>query len=171
MPDDGSIESIYRRSAPLIFRRCRGILGNEQDALDATHDVFLKLSRGLQRFRGDAALTTWVYRIATNHCLNLLRSRKARDRVLSELSHRVQGVTDPRRELERRDLLRELLSQLKPKDVQIAYHRYCDEMTQPEIAAVVGVSERTVRNRLKHARTYAAEAMARLEAMDGGNPL
>jgi RNA polymerase sigma-70 factor (ECF subfamily) len=58
---------VYRSHAAMLHRRCMQILGDEQEALDALHDLFLKLGDKLETFRGDALLTTWLYRVATNH--------------------------------------------------------------------------------------------------------
>lgn len=144
---------IYERLAPLIHRRCLSLLGDEQETLDATHDVFLLLQRHIHTFRGESEFTTWVYRVTVNHCLNRIRAQKIRGRALARLE-RVEAsapLADPSSELSQRDLARALLSRLPPRRAAILYHCVCDERTQPEVAEVLGISERTVRKELKRA--------------------
>ncbi len=149
---------IYRRYAPLIHRRCLRLLGDPDDALDALHDIFLTVDAKIGTFRGDSELMTWIYRVATNHCLNRVRQRTTRLRLLAReaavdpLPGASPDPIDVRRAIER------LLATFSPRDVQMLIHRFGDEMTQLEIAEVLGVSERTVRDRLKK-----LEAAARSE--------
>jgi RNA polymerase sigma-70 factor (ECF subfamily) len=142
---------IYERLAPLIHRRCLAILGDEEETLDATHDVFLLLQRHLSTFRGEAELTTWVYRVTTNHCLNRLRAARSRARAMAALERIVATAPelDTWNELARRDLARALLSGLSERRAAVLYHYFCDDLLQTEIARVMGLSERTVRNELK----------------------
>jgi len=143
-------EQLYRRFAPLIHRRCLGLLVHPQEALDATHDVFLKVCDALPSFRGEAEITTWIYRVATNHCLNLLRTQRTRLRLLRGLvGAQSEAYETDDVGLMRRRQLQDLLRSCAPQDVQLLVHRYFDDMTQGEIAGVLGVSERTVRSRLK----------------------
>lgn len=147
------LDDLYRRHAALIFRRCRAFLRDEQESLDAVQDVFVQLQRALPSFRGDADLTTWIYRITTNHCLNRLRSRARWRNVLATVESLSDTTLASRfaDDLERRELLQMLLSQLSAREVQVLVHTYYDDMTQPEIATVLGVSERTIRSDLRRA--------------------
>lgn len=160
------LEEIYRRFAPAIHRRCLAILADEDEALDALHDIFLQLYEKLSSFRGDSELMTWLYRLSTNFCLNRLRAQRVRLRV-----HAAAPIADGRSlttELERRDLLRALLARFDDAHVQLAVHYWYDEMTQPELARVLGVSERTVRSRLRELEARAREEMIELERIRAG---
>jgi RNA polymerase sigma-70 factor, ECF subfamily len=158
---DARLESIYKSHAAMLHRRCLQILGDEQEAFDALQDLFLHLSTKLDTFRGDARLTTWLYRIATNHCLNRLRSARSLSRLQQDLARQVQH--DPVPDLERRELLLKLMEELDEEELQIAFHRHHDGMTQVEIAEVLGVTERTVRNRLDRLEQKLQARRARLE--------
>jgi RNA polymerase sigma-70 factor (ECF subfamily) len=121
----------------------------------------LKLHDALPRFRGEADILTWVYRITTNHCLNRLRSRDSERRALvAEADRAARGPAADTTEL--RDLLAAILREHSVEDVAILLHRHADEMTQVEIAAVVGLSERTVRDRLKRLEEEARASLAAL---------
>lgn len=69
------VEATYRD----VYTLCLRILRNPDDAAEATQDAYVKAWRGLSRFRGDAAVETWLYRVATNAALSKLRSRRRRD--------------------------------------------------------------------------------------------
>src|SRR5438270_2737776 len=74
--DSGELFERYHRA---VYRRCLAILHNADDASDAVQDVFEKAISGLGRFRLHAAPLTWLYAIATRHCLQVLRNRSAHE--------------------------------------------------------------------------------------------
>jgi RNA polymerase sigma-70 factor (ECF subfamily) len=76
--DLGAFEELYQAHAGKLFSVACRILGNPSDAEDLLQEIFLSAHRKLDGFRGDSALGTWLYRLATNHCLDYLRSRGAR---------------------------------------------------------------------------------------------
>ena len=158
-----TLEAVYRQIAPLIFRRARAILADEEAAHDATQEVLLKVHAHLPKMKSRQDLSRWVYRVTTNHCLDALRARR-RDRVrLDAKGDDAAGSgipdpsTDPRLRLERRDLLsrtlRRLASRLGRRKVQMLVHYHYDEMTPPQIAEVLGISERAVRKALAKLHT------------------
>ena len=71
-----NVEALYRRYGDLVLGRCRTILRNEADAQEVSQEVFLKLHRYQSSFRGDAAPSTYLFRIATTASLNRLRYRR-----------------------------------------------------------------------------------------------
>lgn len=148
---DVRISELYVRTAPVIHRRALALLGNVDEAQDATQDVFVILLQKIDSFRGDSSIFTWLYRVTTNHCLNVIRSRKRRHRALEHLSAETARPRDRGRAgaaLERRDLIRVLLSHFDTRKVQVVTHYYYDDMSQAEIGALLGISERAVRKTL-----------------------
>lgn len=83
--DLAAFEEIYRAHAGRLYNVAYRMVGNPTDAEDLLQDIFLAAHRKLDSFRGESALGTWLYRLATNLCLDHLRSRSAR----------ASGVTDP----------------------------------------------------------------------------
>jgi RNA polymerase sigma-70 factor (ECF subfamily) len=73
----GSFEAIVRAHQDRVYSFCARMLSDREDALDAAQEVFLSAWRNLSGFRGDAALSTWLLRIAANACLNRIRRRKS----------------------------------------------------------------------------------------------
>jgi RNA polymerase sigma-70 factor (ECF subfamily) len=76
--DRDALERLLREQQPRVHALCRRITGNDADALDATQDALIAIVRGLPRFDGRSRLSTWVYRVATNACLDELRRRRRR---------------------------------------------------------------------------------------------
>ena len=82
--DRGALDVLLRRHADRIHAVCRRITGNDADALDATQEAMIAVVRGLGRFDGRSAFSTWVYRVATNACLDELRRRRRRPEPLAD---------------------------------------------------------------------------------------
>ena len=83
--DLAAFEELYRAHAGKLFSVACRMLGNPTDAEDLLQEIFLSAHRKLDGFRGESALGTWLYRLATNHCLDYLRSRAARTDQLTDV--------------------------------------------------------------------------------------
>ncbi len=168
---DVRISELFVRFAPVIHRRALALLGNVDEAHDATQDVFVILLQKIDSFRGDSSILTWLYRVTTNHCLNVIRARKRRKRAMEQLSSEVATPRDFRgvgAAMERRDLIRFLLSHFDTRKVQIVTHYYYDDMSQAEIGALLGISDRAVRktlSRVKHKMVDLGASMEPLREM------
>lgn len=99
---------------------------------------------------------TYIYRVTTNVCLNLLRSRGLRDVATSEPSPQREPGEEPG-DVEARNLLRALSRVLDERALQIATLHFMDSLTQEEIVEVVGLSRKTVGKVLEQVRTQARE--------------
>jgi RNA polymerase sigma-70 factor, ECF subfamily len=82
--DVDAFEALYRQHSPRIYSLACRMAGSPQDGEDLLQEIFLQVHKKLGSFRGDAALGTWLYRLAMNQCLDFVRSRRAR----------MQSVTD-----------------------------------------------------------------------------
>src|SRR5438874_6659247 len=72
----GAFDVIVERHRRAIYQLCYRFVGNHEDASDLSQDVFLRAFRGLKRFRGGSSLSTWLYRIGVNVCLNRVSVKK-----------------------------------------------------------------------------------------------
>src|SRR6267154_261245 len=102
--DRGFLAGRYEKHAAAVYGRCRYLLRNDDEAKDALQEVFVKALRSLPEFRAAASPTTWLLRIATHHCLNIHRSRRAAWReelVALGKDRRVEAEPPERRELAR----------------------------------------------------------------------
>ncbi|HKP98335.1 MAG TPA: sigma-70 family RNA polymerase sigma factor, partial [Fibrobacteria bacterium] len=70
------LETVFRKYGDFVYRACFRYFRNPSDAEDLAQEIFLKLHKQLREFRGDSALSTWIYRIASNCCIDALRARK-----------------------------------------------------------------------------------------------
>lgn len=154
----GVLEALYRQHAAAVLARCRWLLRDPEAARDATQDVFVAALRSLPEFRAAASPSTWLSRIATNHCLNLRRAALAAwPAELARLSRdrRERGI-----EPDARELVRALLGVAPPEAREIAVLYFVDELTQAEVAEVAGLSLPTVRKRLRAFLSAARGALA-----------
>jgi RNA polymerase sigma-70 factor (ECF subfamily) len=146
------VEILYNRYGAMVYGRCLRILGNRQDAMDASQEVFARVMRHYDSFRAEAAPSTWMIRISTNHCLNVLRDRRGRRDKLTahggELRPASPGMLGFDG-VERTELVRLLLTHFDPEIQRLVIHHYIDGMTKAEIAQLCGLSVPTVRKRLE----------------------
>jgi RNA polymerase sigma-70 factor (ECF subfamily) len=154
-------EALYREYGALVRGRARALLKDDDAAWDATHEVFLRAMRANEDFRGDASPGTWLYRITTNYCLNVLRSKRRRGEMLDAAHGSGRGEPAPLAAapdvvLDARTALRRLPEPLR--DVGVRY--YVHDENQEEIATALGVARRTVSYRLAAFRTAARAVFA-----------
>jgi RNA polymerase sigma factor (sigma-70 family) len=145
------IAEIYVRYGPTVGRRCRYLLRDPEAARDATQEVFVKVIRSIDTFRGSASPLAWVLSITTNHCLNTIASRDAawrRRYIAQETLVREVAEESSGEDLIRAEQVRRLLGKLDEETQRVAIHYYVDEMTQEEIGEVLGRSLPTIRKRL-----------------------
>jgi RNA polymerase sigma-70 factor (ECF subfamily) len=146
-------DSYYEKYGPMVLRRCRKLLGDEHAARDAMHDVFVNvLSRA--EVLDDRAPSSLLFRIATNVCLNRLRSRKRRPEDSDpDLVATIATQTDPAARSAARSVLDRLFRHEPDDTALIAVLHLHDQMTLEEVAAEVGMSVSGVRKRLAKLRT------------------
>jgi RNA polymerase sigma-70 factor, ECF subfamily len=153
------IDHLYSRYGPMVNRRCLRLLRDPEEAVDAMQDVFVQLLRRQDRLDMSAP-SSLLYKIATDVCLNRLRSRRRKpESPLDDLLHFI--ATDERleKQLEDRSLL-DWIFQREPASTRlIATLHYVDRMTLEEVAETVGMSVSGVRKRLRKLRASATELM------------
>lgn len=144
------LRELYQRYGASVFGRCAYVLRDRAKAEDAMQDVFAKALAHYDGFRAEASPLTWLMRIATHHCLNVLRAERAgwRDRFARETRARDESEGGPQ-VFEMRDLVAKMLARVDPETQAVAIHYHVDEMTLEEVAALLGRSIPTVRKRLQ----------------------
>jgi RNA polymerase sigma factor (sigma-70 family) len=151
------LEEYYRQYGPMVLRRCRALLRHEEKAKDAMQDVFVQLLRNAHRLEHRAP-SSLLYRIATNVCLNRLRSERRRPEDASEeLLLRIAAVDDPEEKAGARAMLSRLFRHEKESTRTIAVLHLLDGFTLEEVAAEVGMSVSGVRKRLRMLRAQLDE--------------
>jgi RNA polymerase sigma-70 factor, ECF subfamily len=138
--DRAALQQLYVRYGPMVLRRARALLRQEQAAQDALQEVVLRAVRALgdspelaRAFEsgapeGSDSAATWLYRTTTSYCLNALRERAQLSGVLASIPHEL---------------------------IELAHYYLIDALTQDEIAALLGVPRATVGDRLDELRATA----------------
>jgi len=160
--------AIYEAHAQSIYYLALRLLGDPTQAEDATHDVFLKAYRKMSQFRGDSAVRTWLYRIAINHCRNLLQTWHHRhmvsnaDDAIWETSS--VATDNPLRVLETKELGQRIQKTLDalPEEYRLLLLLVADEkLSYQDVATLTGQTADAVRGKLHRARKAFAAAFAR----------
>ncbi|PYR76472.1 MAG: RNA polymerase subunit sigma-24 [Acidobacteria bacterium] len=153
----GAFEELYRTHAGRLYSLACRMLGNPADAEDLLQEIFLAAHRKLDGFRGDAALGTWLYRLATNQILDHLRSRAARAGQLTDALDDTGTIADTAsgrlgdRAVTKLDLER-ALAQL-PEGCRAAFLLHDVEgLEHQEVAHVLGIAEGTSKSQVHKAR-------------------
>lgn len=143
-----ALERLYQSYQPQIYALCYRLLGRAEDAEDAVQATFVRAFRALPRFRGESSARTWLYRIATNEALGLLRRR----RDVPPLEAAEPSSPDRTAAVVERLAVRAALARLTPDHRAILVLRLWEELSYTEIAGVLGISLPAVKMRLNRAR-------------------
>jgi RNA polymerase sigma-70 factor (ECF subfamily) len=139
------LERLYARHSQAVYRRARQLLTDDEAARDATQEVFMRVMRSGGSVPAEPTPTAWLHCVTTNLCLNQLRDRTRRSNLLTR---RYAPETTVSANGEARATVLEIL-RLVPEELQdVAVYFFLDELTYDEIAGLLGVSKRTVSNRL-----------------------
>lgn len=166
--DARAFERLVQRHQKSVFNFCLRMLGHREAAQDATQEVFLKVVRNAKNWERNAKLTTWIFTIARNHCIDALRKASYRktaslDQPLKSseesgaaLVDRVADESAPTPDrgaesLRMRTLLAEAIRSLSEEQREVFVMREYAGMPFKEIASVVGVPENTVKSRMRYA--------------------
>jgi RNA polymerase sigma-70 factor (ECF subfamily) len=147
---DCRFDAVYRHYAPVVHRRARAMLGSETDAWEVVQDVFMSFYERPKQFEGRSQLSSFLYAVTTNACLNRIRSRKTRARLLHERGNEAPAPQpcmplDP----EALSLLHDVLRRLPEPLGLVALYYYIDDLSQSEIAQLIGFSRKHVGNLLE----------------------
>ena len=156
--DSEAFGEIVRRWERKIFALCFGMLGREDEALDAAQETFIAAYRNISNFRGEAKVSSWLHRIAVNQCLTTKRRTKTRseeflddetgenERVFVAPAHRSPARATE--QTERLNIVRQAVSSLPTDLRQVIVMKEFEEMTFQEISETLELPLSTVKSRL-----------------------
>jgi RNA polymerase sigma factor (sigma-70 family) len=150
-------KEIFQANSKKIYHLCFGYTGDEDAANDLVQETFLKVWQNLDKFRNQAMISTWIYRIAVNTCLTYLKKekRQAKDELTPNLIENTEeGLADKEKQ-EQIKALYTCISKLEENE-RIIITLVMDEVPYPEIAEISGISEGNLRvkiHRIKHKLT------------------
>ncbi|MFD0860971.1 RNA polymerase sigma factor [Sungkyunkwania multivorans] len=141
-------DAIYKEHHAKVFRLCKGYFAaDEALAKDATQEVFIKVWEHLKNFRGDASVSTWIYRISVNTCLLFLRKKKNRkENIMTNITDAADKEYDNDQERKLKLLYKSLATLDESSRVIILM--VLEGVSYEEIAKVIGITEDTLRVRI-----------------------
>lgn len=153
------LASLYAKYSPAIYAHCRRFLQSPAAARDATQEAFVRvLARGVVLPKEEEALR-YLYRVSTNVCLNLLREHNVHTRAAPALAANASHVGSAESGLADREFVNAVLDRCGEGGAQVAIMHYLDGMSQVEIAEVLGITRRTVFNRLRKLARVAGDLL------------
>lgn len=163
--DERAFEQLVAENETRIYTLCRRLTGSAEDGAELAQEAFLNAWRGLAKFQGESSFSTWLYRLASNVCIDFLRKEKRR-RSLSmtvSLDDEEEGREaelpdaryEPERELERAETRRAIargLERLSLEHRQVLVMRELSGLSYAEIGRILNLEEGTVKSRIARAR-------------------
>jgi RNA polymerase sigma-70 factor, ECF subfamily len=185
--DQRAFGLLVERYQKKVYAVALGMVKDPEEALDVSQEAFVKVHRYLDRSKGDSSFYTWLYRITTNTCIDVLRRRGVNssdsveydDTVQMDLSEASLGLlssqvdTSPARSALRRELgekLEEALAQLPEKHRAILLLRELEGMSYEDLARTLEIPKGTVMSRLFHARSKVQRLLSRYLDDEPGRP-
>ena len=152
--DQEAFRLLLERHHQTVYRVAYALTSNPTDAAEIVHETFIKAWRSLGSFRHDATLATWLTRVALNTGRDHLRRQRTREfiGIVRDLI-RSHPAPDERAAIEDRDELQRAMRRLSPRARQVVALRFGLELSQKEIAELLGCPEGTVKSRLNAATT------------------
>ncbi len=141
---EGALTEIVRQYGERLYWHIRLMVNSHDDADDIMQNVYLKVWNAIPRFRADSSLFTWLYRIATNECLNFLRRRKLESLFTPSVSEEELRKVESDPYFNGTALQRELLkamAELPPKQRLVFEMKYFQDLSYEEISRITGTSE------------------------------
>lgn len=162
-----------------VYSLALRMVGDPEDAADMTQETFIKAYRSLSSFRGDSKFSSWLYRIASNVCLDFLRSRSRHPQVSLSSSDEDEQTTfelpdmsrNPEEQLMKKlsmEAVRRGLEQLPEQQRQILVLRELGGLSYAELAQTLGLEEGTVKSRIFRARKRLCALLLRDGNISGG---
>lgn len=152
---ESAFTAIIKKYQERLYWHVRRMVVEHEDANDVLQNVFIKVWKGLENFREDAQLYTWLYRIATNECLSYLEQQKKRTAVsLTGMENNLENKIKADKEFDANKLewkLQLAIQQLPEKQRIVFSLRYYDEMPYEEMSRVLDTSEGALKASYHHA--------------------
>ncbi|MEM7603938.1 MAG: sigma-70 family RNA polymerase sigma factor [Myxococcota bacterium] len=178
--DEEAFNELVRLYQGRIFRLVFRMLGNREEAEDLAQEVFVTVFTRIESFRGDSKLSTWLYRVATNHCKNRIKylGRRARGKKkeldeIADASAIESATMSTSAQLPRPDealagrqiesFVQQALVALSDEQRELVVLRDIENMTYEELQTVTGLAAGTVKSRLHRARLALAQKVRELQ--------
>lgn len=158
--EDWAYDLLYDRYAPMIAGIVKSYLGID-DVDDVIQEVFIRVYKGIKKFRGDSALSTWIYRITVNVCKDMMGKHKKRRELLTDFDSEEVPYIEPRSNSNpvesmiselTIEALEKALDKLSEEDRLLIRLRDIEGLSYDEISKIINKPVGTVKSRLHYAR-------------------
>ena len=159
--DIAGLHILFEMHRTKVYNLSWRMLGSPQDAEDALQEIYLKVFDRIKNYRGDSAFSTWLYRMTTNHCLDLLRRRK----ILTFLGFENAPEAQEKRDSEKAvnlglsPVIVKALGKLPEKQKACLLMREMDDLSYEDIAAALQLSLGTVKSNIHRAKAFLKETL------------
>jgi RNA polymerase sigma factor (sigma-70 family) len=165
--DDNAILRFVETYQDRVYHQALGMLGNTQDAEEASQDVFIKALKNMKLFEGRSKLSTWLYQIAYTTCLDVLKKRKRQPReteIEDDSTSTWDSMNDGLKSLEQEDqrgIIDSALQRLDPKDSALVNLYHLQELSIKEVSEITNINPGAIKVRLLRARKKLAAYLER----------
>ena len=152
--DPRTFETILSTYKTQVYRTALMILKNEADAEDASQDIFLNIYKSLHKWKGNSALSTWIYRITHNVCIDIIRKRKRNDAsplttYNDDGEENILPVIDEQADVEEKVIQKSAYGALY---AEVIIFREINNLSYEEISKILSLPQGTVKSRIKRGR-------------------
>jgi RNA polymerase sigma-70 factor (ECF subfamily) len=165
--DRAALEQLLADNFDFVHAVCRRITANADDALDAAQDALIAVVRGISSYDGRSKFTTWLYRVATNASLMLLRARRRRPETVEMAAEPASSVSGPAERVAARIDVDQALAALPEEYRVVVVLREIHDLEYGEIAEVLDLPVGTVRSRLNRGRAALVSLLGNSEPGSG----
>lgn len=156
--DTAAFETLVRRYQRVLYTVAIRLTGNPEDARDVTQNTFIRAYERLETYDPARRFFSWIYRIAVNESLNLLRVRRPHEPL--EDTVEADAMADPVERQQMGERVQQALKALSKEYREVIVLRYFGELSYEEIGETIGLPEKTVKSRLFSARQRLAEILS-----------
>lgn len=163
--DTGAFAYLVEKYQNMVYTLAHKILGNKEDAEDAAQETFVKCYRALKTYNSQASFSTWLYKIAYNHAIDILK-KNTRKRNIVEWKSDLETKRIPHHSFDEKIdlkeiqlLLKETIHRLSPDDQVIVTLYYYEDLPLKEIAEIIGIRENNVKIKLYRIRSKLQELL------------
>lgn len=170
--DENAFESLISTYEAKIYNLCFYTLKNREDAMDATQEASIKIYRYINSFRGNSSISTWIYRITYNTCMDYIKKRKINIvsyeevvNVEDNISSKVEAIVEKK---ELKDKIKECILKLNSEHRTIILLRDINGLSYQEIADILNIEMGTVKSRISRAREALKNELVKIGIKGGG---
>ena len=159
---EANFKELFQKNSRKIYHLCYGYTGDEDSANDLVQETFMKVWQNLEKFRNQALISTWIYRIAVNTCLSYLRveKRQAKDELTDTIiENKTEEISGKNEQIAS---LYKCISQLEENEL-ILITMVLDEIPYHEIAQISGISDGNLRVKIHRIKQKLTELYNRNE--------